>query len=187
MTDSKPPKEGKKTIFSSVEACFSPWVRTFSWFTDQKSCTSLIFWCSVQFSGSLVSDSLRPHGLQHARLPCQSPTPKPCPNSCPLSHWCHPTISFSIVSFSSCLQSCPAPRSFPMSQFFISVGQIIRASASASVLPVHIQDWFPLGLTGLILQSKELSRVLQHHSLKASILPCSSFFFFFHLFLLVGG
>ena len=96
MTDYKPTKEGKKTIFSSVEALFSPWVRTFSWFTDQKSCTSIIFWCSVQFSGSVMSDSLWPHGLQHARPPCPSSTPEACSNSYPFSQWCHPTVSSSV-------------------------------------------------------------------------------------------
>ena len=107
----------------------------------------------VQFSCSFVSDSLQPHGLQHGRLPCPSPTPRACSNSCPSSHWCHPTISSSAIPFSSCLQSFPAPGSFPMSQFFASGGQSIRvsASASASVLPMNIQGWFPLGWTGLIL------------------------------------
>ena len=100
---------------------------------------------SVQFSCPVVSDSLRPQGLQHARLPCPSPTPSACSNTCPLSWWCHPIISPSGVPFSSCLQSCPEPGSFQMSQFFTSDGQSIEASASASVLPVNIQDWFPLG------------------------------------------
>ena len=114
----------------------------------------------IQFSHSVVSDSLQPHGLQHARPPCPSPTPGACSNSCPLSWWCHPTISSSIVPFSSCLQSFPASGSFPMSQFFSSGSQSIGVSASASVLPMNIQDWFPLGLTGLIfLQSKGLSSI----------------------------
>ena len=104
---------------------------------------------SVQFSHSVVSDSLRPHGLPHARLPSPSPTPGACSNSCPLSWWCHPTILSSVIPFSSCLQSCPASGSFLMSQFFESGGQSIGVSASASVLPVNIQAWFPLGLTGL--------------------------------------
>ena len=116
---------------------------------------------------SVASDSLWPHGLQHARLPCPSPTPGACSNLCPSSRWCHPTVSSSVIPF-SCLQSFPASGSFPMSQFFESGGQGIGASASASVLPMHIQGWFPLGLTDLIsLQSKEISRV-QHHSSKAS-------------------
>ena len=107
----------------------------------------------VQFSCSVVYNSLRPHGLQHTRPPCPSPSPEACSNSYPLSWWCHPTISCSIVPFSSCLQSFP-------SGFFL-VSQSIWASASASVLPMNIQGWFPLGLTGLIsLQAKGLSRVL---------------------------
>ena len=117
---------------------------------------------SVDFSHWVTSDSLWPNGLQHTRLPCPSPTPRACSNSCPLSWWCHPTISSSVVPFSSCLRSFPASGSFPMSQLFASGGQNIgaSASASASVLPMNIQDWFPLGWTGWIfLKSKELSRV----------------------------
>ena len=118
---------------------------------------------SVQFSHSVVSDSLRPHGLQHARLPCASPTPGACSNSCPSSQWCHPTISSSVVTFFSCLQSFPASGSFPVSQFFASGGQSIGVSASASVLPMNIEDWFPLGLTDWIsLQSKGLSRIFSN-------------------------
>ena len=114
----------------------------------------------AQFSCSAVSDSLQPHGLQHVRLPCPSPTPGTCTNSRPSNRQLHPTISFSIILFSSCLQPFPASWSFPMSQFLASGGQSIGASASASVFPMNIQDWFPLGLTALIsLQSKELSRV----------------------------
>ena len=128
-----------------------------------------------QFSHSVVSDSLWPPGLQHDRLPCPSPTPGAYSNSCPSSQWCHPTISSSVVPFSSCLQSFPASGSFLISQFFASGGQSIRASASA--LPMNIQDWFLLGLTGLIsLLSKWLKSLLQHHRSKASILPCSAFF-----------
>ena len=113
-----------------------------------------------QFSCSVVSDSLWPHGLQHARLPCPSSTPRTCSNSCPSSRWGHLTISSSVVPFSSYLQCFPASGSFPMSQFFASCAQSIRVSASASVLPMNIQDWFPSGLTGLIsLQFKGLSRV----------------------------
>ena len=105
-----------------------------------------------------MSDSLPLHGLQHARLSCPSPTPRTCSNSCPLSQWCHPAISSSVIPFSSCLQSFSASGSFPMSQFFASGGQSIGASASGSVLPMNVQDWFPLGLTGLIyLLSKGLS------------------------------
>ena len=108
-----------------------------------------------------MSDSLWPHGLQHARPPCPSPTPGVYSNSCPLSWWCHPTTSFSVVPFSSCLQSFPTSGSFPESQFFPSDGQSI--GVSASVLPMNIQDWFPLGWTGsLSLQSKGLSRVFSN-------------------------
>ena len=99
----------------------------------------------VQFSCSVVSNSLCPHGLQHARPPCPSPTPRAYSNSCPSSWWCHPIISSSVIPFSSCLQSFPASGSFPMSQFFTSSGQSIGVSASASVLPVNIQDCFLLG------------------------------------------
>ena len=138
----------------------------------------------VQFSRSVVSDSLRPHGLQHARPPCASPTPRVYPNPCPSSRWCHPTISSYVVPFSSWLQSFPASGSFQMSQLFISGGQSIGVSASTSVLPTNTQDWSPLGWTGWIsLQSKGLSRVSfntivqkQHHNSKASILQCSTFF-----------
>ena len=112
----------------------------------------------VQFSFSVVSDSLRPRGLQLARLHHPSPTPGACSNSCPLSQWWHPTISSSVVPFSSCYQSFPASGSFPVSQFFAIGGQSIGASVSAWVLPMNIQDWFPLGLTGLIsMRSKGLS------------------------------
>ena len=115
---------------------------------------------SDQFSRSVMSDSLQPHGLQYARLPCPSPTPRAYANLCPLSQWCHPTISSSVVSFSSRLQSFPTSGSFPMSQFFSAGGQNIGVSASASVLPMNIQDWFPLGWTGWVsLLSKVLSRV----------------------------
>ena len=99
---------------------------------------------SVQFSCSVVSDSLGPCGPQHARLPCPSPTPGTCSNSCPSSQWCHPTISSSVAPFSCCLQSSPALGSLLMNQFFTSGGQNIGVSASASVLPMNIQDWFPV-------------------------------------------
>ena len=118
---------------------------------------------SVQFSCSVVSNSLWPHGLQYTRLCCSSPTPGTYSNSCPESQWCHPTIWSSVIPFSSCLQSFPASGSFPMSQFFASGGQNIRVSASASVLSMNIQEWFPLGWTGLIsLQSKGLSRIFSN-------------------------
>ena len=140
---------------------------------------------SVQFSHSVMSDSLRHHGLQHTRLPCSSPTPRVCSNSCPLSQWCHPTISSSVVPFSSCLQSFPASEYFLMSQYFASGGQSIGVSASASVLPMNIQGWFPWlvwspccprdSLSLLAVQGT-LKSLLQHHSSKALILQCSTFF-----------
>ena len=115
---------------------------------------------SVQVNRLVISDSLRPQGLQHTRMSCPSTTPGACSKSCPLSRWCHSTISSSVIPFSSCLQSFPASRSFPMSQFFIPGGQSIGVSASTSVLPMSIQYWFPLGWTSwLSLQSKGLSRV----------------------------
>ena len=123
--------------------------------------TSQTYWLlsSAQFSRSVISYCLWPYGLQHARLPCPLPSPRAFSNSCPLSWWCHLTISSSVVPFSSCLQSLPGTESFPKSQFFASGGQSNGASASASVLPMNIQDWIPLGLTGLIsLQAKGLSR-----------------------------
>ena len=118
---------------------------------------------SVQFSRSVVSDSLQPHEQQHTRYPCPSPTPGVHPNPCPLSRWCHPTISSSAVPFSSCPQSFPASGSFQMSQLFASGGQNIGVSASQSVLPMNTQDWSPLGWTSWIsLQSKGLSRVFSN-------------------------
>ena len=118
---------------------------------------------SVQFSCSIVSDSLRPHEPQHARPPCPSPTPGVHPNPFPSSRWCHPTISSSVIPFSSCLQFFPASGSFPMSQLFASGGQTIGVSASTSVLPMNTQDWSPLGWTGWIsLKSKELSKVFSN-------------------------
>ena len=149
--------------------------------TQVKEFSAFLWISSVQFSCSVVSDSLRPHGLQHTRLPCPSPTLGACSNSCPLSRWCHWTISSSVEGDSH-LQSFPASGSFPVSQFFASSGQSIGVSASASVFPVTIQDWFPLGLTGLIsLQSKGLSRVFsntivqKHQFSKASIYSSISF------------
>ena len=114
-----------------------------------------------------MSDSLRLHGLQHVRLPCCSLSPGVCSNSCTLSQWCHPAISSSVVPFSSCPKSLPASESFPMSQLFASGGQSIGVSASATVLPMIIQDWFPLGWTGLIsLQSKGLSSVFSSTTIR---------------------
>ena len=118
---------------------------------------------SVQFSHSVVSNSLRSHRQQHARLARPSPTPGAYSNSCPLNRWCHPAISSSVIPFSFCLQSFPASGSFPMSQFFALGGQTIGVSASASVLPMNTQDWSPLGWTGWIsLQSKGLSRIFSN-------------------------
>ena len=126
----------------------------------------MYIWISVQFSGSVMSNSLQPHGLQHARLPCPSLTPGPCSNSCSLSRWCHQIISSSVISFSYHLQSLPALGIFPMSQFFASGSQSIRASASASVLPMNIQDWCPFALTGCIsLLSKGISRLFSNNTI----------------------
>ena len=130
----------------------------------------LLFRCKV------VSDSLWPHGLQHSRLPCPAPSPRVCPSSCPLNRWCCPTISSSVTLFSSCLQSCPASGYFPMTWLFTSGDQNIRASASASVLPRSIQDWFPLGLTDLISLLPKGLPTLQHHNSKPSILQGTAFF-----------
>ena len=117
----------------------------------------------LSFSRSVMSDFLWSHGLQHTRLPCSLPSPTACLNSCPLRQWFHPTILSSVVPFSSCLHSCPASGSFLMSRLFASGGQSIGASASASVLPMNMQDWFPLRLTVWIsLQSKGLSRVFSN-------------------------
>ena len=128
-------------------------------------------------SHPLTSNSLRPHGLQHARPPCPSPLPEVCPSSCPLNLWCHPTISSSVTVFSFCLQSSPTSRSFPMSQLFASGAQNIGAAASASILPKSIQGWFPLRLTGLIsLLSKDSQQSFPAHSSKTLILWCSAFF-----------
>ena len=114
---------------------------------------------SVQFSHSVVSSSLWPNGLQHTRLPCPSPTPGACSNSCPLSWWCHPTISSSVVPFFSCPQSFPASGSFQMSQLFVSGGQSIGVSSSTSVFPMNTEDWSHLGWTGWIsLQSKDFQQ-----------------------------
>ena len=126
-------------------------------------CDLTVPWASVQFSCSVVSDSLQPHEPQPAGSPCPSPTFRVYSNSCPLSQWCHPPISSCVVPFSSHLQSFPASGSFQMSQFFASGGQSIGVSASASVLPMNIQNWFPLGWTGWIsLQSKGFSRVFSN-------------------------
>ena len=134
---------------------------------------------SIQFSRSVMSDSLQPHELQHARPPCPSPTPRVHSNSCPLSQWCHPAISSSVILFSSCFQPFPASGSFQMSQLFTSGGQSTGVSFSTSVLPKNTQDWSPLGWTGCIsLQSKGLSRVFsnttvqKHQFFGASLIIC---------------
>ena len=132
---------------------------------------------SVEFSHSVVSDFLQPHKPQHTSPPCPSPTPGVYPNSCPLSRWCHPTISSSVVPFSSCLQSFPALGSFPVSQLFVSGGQSIGVSAT-SVLPMNTQDYISFRMHWLDLLEVQgtLKSLLQHHSSKASILQCSAFF-----------
>ena len=145
---------------------------------------------SVQFSCSVISDSLQPHEPQHARPPCPSPTPRVHPNPCPLSWWCHPAISSSVVPFSSCPQSFPASGSFPMSQLFASGGQSIGVSASTSVLPMNTQDWSPLGWTGWISsQSKGLSRVFPNTTVQKHLsfaecysITSSSVLFSSHIF-----
>ena len=156
------------TLLKKKSLCPAHTLELYSTFMECNSSSLEIFICcliylanhlfmSVQFSHSVVSDSLWPHGQQHARLPCPSPTTRACSNSCPLSWWCHLTISSFIISFSTYLKSFPASGSFPMSQFFASDCQVIGVSASASVLPMNIQGWFPLGLTGLMfLQFKGL-------------------------------
>ena len=166
-------------ITQEIEPVFD---NTYKWSITFKTCISLCFisvtynviisyisikkedkYSSVQFSCSVMSDSLQPHGLQHARPPCPSPTPGVFSNSCPLSQWCHPTVLVSVVPFSSRLQSFPASGSFQMNQLFASGGQSIGVSASAAVLPTSILDWFPLGWTGLIsLKSNGLSRVFSN-------------------------
>ena len=134
----------------------------------------LSYYPSIQFSRSVMSNSLQPHEPQHTRPPCPSPTPRVYPNSCPLSQQCHPTISSYVVPFSSCPQSFPASGSFQMSQLFTSGGQSIGVSASASVLPMNTQDWSPLRWTGWIpLQSKGLSRVFSNTMLQKHQFFCA--------------
>ena len=129
---------------------------------------------SVQFIHSFMSNFLRPHKLQHNRPPGPSPTPRVYPNPCALSQWCHPTISSSVIPFSSCLQSLPASGSFQMSQLFASGAQSIGVSASTSVLPMNTQDWSPLGWTGLISsQSKGLSRVFSNTAVQKHQFFCA--------------
>ena len=145
---------------SEREFIYREWI--IKWSEQNRNKQNIDKW-SVQFSRSVVSNSLRPYKLQHARPPCPSPTPGVYPNSCPLSQWCHPTISSSVIPFSSCPQSVPASGSFQMSQLFASGGQSIGVSASTSVLPMNTQDWSPSGWTGWIsLQSKGLSGVFSN-------------------------
>ena len=165
-----------KTCFGSVFSIIKlPLAFAFLWIVDIFGNLSQMWWGigmtfiqlspnpTVQFSHSVVSSSLWPHESQHARPPCPSPTPGVYPNWCPSSWWWHPTISSSVVPFSSCPQSLPASGSFPMSQLFTWGGQSIGVSASASVLPINTQDWAPLGWTGWIsLQSKGLSTVFSN-------------------------
>ena len=146
----------------------------FSTWATQVEAPSSVKFSSVQFSHSVVSDSLWSHGLQHIRLPYPSPTPGAYSNSCPLSRWCHPIISSSVVPFSSHLESFPASGSFQMSQIFTSGAQIIGVSASISVLPMNIQDWFPLGWAGWIsLKSKGLSRVFSNTTVQKHQFSCT--------------
>ena len=153
------------SVSSPTEACFA----LFSYLPSVSS---------IQLTHSVIPNSLWPNEPQHTRPPCPAPTPGVYPNSCPLSRWCHPTISSSVIPVSSCPQFFPASGTFQMSQLFTPGGQSIGVSASASVLPMNTQDWSPLGWTGWIsLKSKRLSKsLLQHHSSKASILLRSTFF-----------
>ena len=150
------------------------WLQPWNWKMLALQKKGYIILGSVQFSHSVVSDSLQPHEPQHTRPPCPSPAPGVYPNSCPLSQWCHPTISSSVVPFSSHPQSFPASGSFPMSQFLASGSQTIGISASASVLSMNIQDWFPLGWTGWISlsprDSQESSPTPQFKSINSSVI-----------------
>ena len=159
--------KGQKPILSKELSTFKTCIKRHSFIQFIQVLINKYVYVSVQFSHLVMSDSLRPHGLQHARPPCPSPTPGVYSNSCPSSQWCHPTISSSVIPFSSCRQSFLASGSFPMSQSFASGGQSIGVSPSASVLAMNIQDWFPLGWTGLIsLQSKGLSRVFSKNTVQ---------------------
>ena len=158
-------KGGKKATKYAERGLIFVLLFCFRWYIHRKESGRINtkMFSSVQFSCSVVSDSLQPHGLQHTRPPCSSLTPGIYSNSCPLSWWCYPINSASVIPFSSCLQSFPGSGSFPMSQFLASGGQNIGVSASASVLPMNIQDWSHLGWTGWIsLQSKGLSRVFSN-------------------------
>ena len=162
---STPSWKGQKPILSKELSTFKTCIKRYSFIQFIQVRINKYVYVSVQLSHSVVSDSLRPHGLQHARPLCPPPTPGVYSDSCPSSQWCHPTISSSVIPFSSCLQSFPASGSFPMSQFFASGGQSI--GVSASVIPMNIQDWFPLEWTGLIsLQSKGLSRIFSKNTVQ---------------------
>ena len=143
-----------------------------------------------QVSRTVVSNSWRPHELQHSRLPCPSPTPRAYSNSCPSGQWCHPTISSSVIPFFSCPQSFPASGSFQMSQFLASGGQNVGVSASASVLPMNTQDWFFFRMywLDLLVVQGTLKSLLQHYSSKSSILLHSAFFIvqFSHPYMTTG-
>ena len=155
--------QGRGAWWAAIYGVAQSW----TWLKRLSSSSSLVC-ISVQFSRSVVSDSLRPHEPQHARPPCPSLTPGVHPNPCPMNQWCHPTISSSVFPFSSCPQSFPASGSFPMSQLFSSGGQSIGVSVSASVLPINTQDWSPLGWTGWIsLQSKGFTRVFSNTTVQS--------------------
>ena len=164
-----------RNLCSGQEAIVRTRNRTTDWFQIWKGVfQGCILFSSVQFSSSVVSDSLRPHESQHTRPPCPSPTPGAYSNSCPSSRWCHPAISPFVVPFSSCPQSLPASGSFPMSQLFGWGGQSIGISASASVLPMNTQD-FRMDWLDLLVVQGALKSLLQHHSSKASIFQRSAF------------
>ena len=164
-----------ESAYLTRDQALRPWSGSTDFSTLDYQSTKLQF-SSVQFSRSVVSDSLWHHESQHTRPPCPSPTPGVYSNLCPSSHWCHPAISSSVVPFSSCPQSLPASGSFQMSPLFTSGGQCIGLSASASVLQMNTQDCSPLRWTGLDLLAVQgtLKSLLQHHSWKASILWCSA-------------
>ena len=154
------------SVAGKADSSDSCWMSTLGITGESFQARHLNFWkfpFLVQFSCSVMFDALQPHGLQHSRLSCPSLSPGACSNSCPLCQWCHPTISSSVATFSSCPQSLPESWSFPVSQLFASGGQSIEVSASTSVPPMNTQDWSPLGWTGWIsLQSKGLSRVFSN-------------------------
>ena len=175
---------GKRLSPQKKTGCCQAWKGSARYSSTTNSHNSQLlhgYFSSVQFSHSAVSDSLWPNELQHARPPSPSPIPRVYPNSCPLSWWCHPTISSSVVPFSSCPQSFPTSGSFPMSQLFTSGGQNIGVSASTSVLPVNTQECssehsFRMDWLDLLAVQGTLKSLLQHHNSKASILRSSNFF-----------